>query len=109
MDPPIGPSYNWITDVAAGTTMVFVMVDSRGRQGGSSDILTVASSDDSTCLNAQSPTSTTSPSASGTGAPVVTETASSKASVGAIAGTALGAFIALVRVYFFLCFVVSYA
>ncbi|KIM75422.1 hypothetical protein PILCRDRAFT_13669 [Piloderma croceum F 1598] len=95
MDPPNGPSYNWTTDIAAGTTVVFVMIDSRGRQGGSSDILTVASSDDSTCLNAQSPTSTASPSASGTSAPVVTETASSTTSVGAIAGTALGALIAL--------------
>jgi hypothetical protein len=102
MDPPNGPSYNWTTDIAAGTTMVFIMIDSRGRQGGSSDILTVASSDDSTCLNAHSPTSTASPSASGTSAPVVTETASSQASVGAIAGTALGALIALVCIYFYL-------
>lgn len=80
--------------------MVFLMIDSQGRQGGSSDILTVASSDDSTCLSAQSPTSTASPSQSGTSTPVVTETAGSKISVGAIAGTALGALIALVRKLF---------
>lgn len=95
MNPPNGLSYQWTTDVAAGTTMVFIMIDSQGRQGGSSDILTVASSDDSTCLNAQSPTSTASPSASGPSAPVVTETASSGVSVGAIAGTALAALVAL--------------
>lgn len=95
MNPPNGPLYQWIADVAAGTTMVFLMVDSQGRQGGSSDILTVASSGDNTCLNAHSPTSTAGPPARGTGPPVVTQTATSKVPVGAIAGTALGALIAL--------------
>lgn len=95
MNPPNGPSYQWITDVAAGTTMMFLMVDSQGRQGGSSDVLTVASSGDSTCLNAQSPTSTANPSASGTSPPVATQTTGSQITVGAIAGTALGALIAL--------------
>jgi len=99
MNPPHGPSYEWTADVAAGTTMVFLMIDSTGRQGGSSDILTVASSGDSTCLNAQSPTSTASSSTSRTGHPVATATASAHVSVGvsvgAIAGTALGALIAL--------------
>jgi hypothetical protein len=97
MNPPNGPSYHWTADVGAGTTMVFLMIDADDRQGGSSDILTVASSSESSCLDAQSPTSTASPSASGTAPPVVTETASSKTSVGAIAGTALGALVALVR------------
>jgi len=101
MNPPNGLSYQWTTDVGAGTTMMFLMIDSQGRQGGSSDVLTVASSDDSTCLNAQSPTSTASQSTSGTGttgatgAPVVTETTTARVSVGTIAGTALGALIAL--------------
>jgi hypothetical protein len=98
MNPPNGTSYQWITDVAAGTTMMFLMIDSKGRQGGSSDVLSVASSDNFRCLNAQSPTSTASPSASGTGIPVATQTTSSKVTVGAIAGTALGALIALVRI-----------
>jgi len=96
MNPPNGTSYQWITDVSAGTTMMFLMIDSKGRQGGSSDVLSVASSDNFSCLNDQSPTSTASPSASGTGIPVATQTTSSKVTVGAIAGTALGALIALV-------------
>lgn len=97
MNPPNGPSYHWIADVGAGTTMVFLMIDADGRQGGSSDILTVASSSESSCLDAQSPTSTASPSASGAPPPVVPETGNSKVSMGAIAGTALAALVALVR------------
>lgn len=97
MNPPVGPSYKWNTDVAAGTTMVFLMIDSKGLQGGSSDILMVASSPDSTCLNAQSPTSTASPSASRTGLSVAPAPQGPPVSISAIAGTAIGALIALVR------------
>ena len=41
--------------------MIFFMTDSRGRQGGSSDVRIVGVSDDSTCLNNLSPASTTRP------------------------------------------------
>ncbi|KAI0348547.1 hypothetical protein BDW22DRAFT_1350788 [Trametopsis cervina] len=58
LNPPVGPpSYQWIADVAGGTTMMFVMTDSRGRRGGSSDFRTVSLSDDSTCLLPNSPQS----------------------------------------------------
>ena len=46
--------------------MLFMLVDSQGRQGGSSDIMIVGNSDDNTCLNTQSPSSTANSPAPGT-------------------------------------------
>ncbi|KAG1769151.1 hypothetical protein EDD22DRAFT_977564 [Suillus occidentalis] len=60
LHPPTGPSYTWIADVSAGTTLVFVMTDSQGRQGGSSDLETVSLSNNATCLSSNSPSSTAS-------------------------------------------------
>src|SRR5271154_1648991 len=50
--------FDWTADVAASTDIVFLMVDSLGRQGGASDLMAVAASSDSTCLNSLSPSST---------------------------------------------------
>jgi hypothetical protein len=60
LQPPTGPSYTWIADVSAGTTLVFVMTDSQGRQGGSSDLEIVTLSNNATCLSSNSPSSTAS-------------------------------------------------
>lgn len=107
LQPPEGPSYDWNVDVAAGTTMMFIIIDSQGHQGGSSDFLTVGSSDDATCITGSSPTSTASPSPSSTtptaasAIPTATETMSANISVGAVAGTVLGGIIAIVRIWHF--------
>ncbi|TFK41233.1 hypothetical protein BDQ12DRAFT_431045 [Crucibulum laeve] len=113
LNPPQGSnSFSWIANVAHGTSIIFMMIDAAGRQGGSSDIKTVGISDDSTCLNALSPSSTsaapssTSPSTSQT--PSTTSTGSSSAasetfsspsqggvSIAAIAGTVIGALLFL--------------
>ncbi|KAI0082277.1 hypothetical protein K474DRAFT_852977 [Panus rudis PR-1116 ss-1] len=58
LNPPVGPTtFEWIADVPAGSSIVFILTDSKGRQGGSSDLNLVGVSDDSTCLTANSPSS----------------------------------------------------
>ncbi|GJE87649.1 SKG6 domain-containing protein [Phanerochaete sordida] len=58
LDPPTGPTtYEWIADLAGGSNVMWIMSDSQGRKGGSSDVKLVGISDDTTCLNANSPTS----------------------------------------------------
>lgn len=58
LNPPTGPtSYDWLADAAAGTSIIFIMTDSQGRKGGSSDQKLVGVSDDSSCLSSQSPSS----------------------------------------------------
>jgi hypothetical protein len=59
--PPIGHSYyTWVADVKAGTPLLFFMTDSQGRQGGVSDTVEVAPSDNisGSCLVINSPSST---------------------------------------------------
>ena len=65
--PLASGSFDWNADVAQGISMIFLMVDAVGRSGGSSDIKTVGASDDSSCLNNLSPSST--PAASATISP----------------------------------------
>lgn len=102
LSPPQGSSYDWNVDVAAGTTMMFIIIDSQGHQGGSSDFLVVGSSDDATCLTGSSPTSTASLSPSSltttSATPTASVTVGAKVSIGAIAGTVLGGIITIVRV-----------
>ncbi|KAH7883520.1 hypothetical protein F5I97DRAFT_1814089 [Phlebopus sp. FC_14] len=90
-------SYTWTTDVAAGTSIVFMMSDSQNRSGGVTDVEAVLMSNDNSCLNANSPSSTS--SATSTTSPVTTPTAthssSSSVPVGTIAGAAVGAFVAV--------------
>ncbi|KAG6851185.1 hypothetical protein H0H93_015195 [Arthromyces matolae] len=104
--PPLGStSYTWNADVAAGTSLLFTMVDAQGRNGGTSDIKTVGITDDYTCLNAQSPSSTAvslSPTStslatgsSQTASPSPSAVAQQKTSIAAIAGTVIGALIFL--------------
>jgi len=57
--PNNSTQYNWTTNVAAGTALMFTMIDSAGRPGGSSDIVGTGLSQDTSCLNSSSPQSTT--------------------------------------------------
>ena len=42
LNPPPGPpNFDWIVNVAARTSLIVFMVDSRGRPGGASDLLRV--------------------------------------------------------------------
>ncbi|KAJ7596969.1 hypothetical protein C8J56DRAFT_1158966 [Mycena floridula] len=103
LNPPKGTtSYNWTTDVFNGTSLIFIMTDALFRQGGSSDLYTVVSSDDTSCINKNSPSSTIGPSStsspSQTSNPSVSASSTSTPSgtpVGAIAGTVMGALIFL--------------
>ncbi|KAI0695152.1 hypothetical protein BC835DRAFT_981480 [Cytidiella melzeri] len=104
LDPPTGPSwYDWPSDAAAGTGIMFVMSDSLGRKGGCSDVRTVAVSGDTSCLSGNSPmsassapqatqssssTSSTSPSSSSSASPDA-DNASKKSDTGVIIGGVL--------------------
>jgi len=60
LNPPSGPTvYQWTADVAAGTSLMFILIDSKGQQGGATDFIGTGLSDDTSCLNSSSPTSTT--------------------------------------------------
>ncbi|KAK2461972.1 hypothetical protein APHAL10511_006435 [Amanita phalloides] len=54
------PLFNWTVNVAAGTRIIFFMVDAQGHQGGSSDISRVGNSNDASCLDQNSPSLTAS-------------------------------------------------
>jgi len=104
LSPPVGPtSFSWDANVAQGTSMLFFMTDSQGRQGGSSDVRIVGFSDDSTCLNSLSPSSTssapstsaTAPSGTTSNTPSNTSTPKGGVSIAAIAGTVIGALLFL--------------
>ncbi|TFK53032.1 hypothetical protein OE88DRAFT_1334483 [Heliocybe sulcata] len=99
LHPPNGPtSYNWTANITAGTSVIFVMTDSRGRQGGASNVLNVGYSSNFSCLNVPTtssglvpPTQTSSPSSDTS--PTTGETTTSNNStltVGAIAGIIIG-------------------
>ncbi|EIN14150.1 hypothetical protein PUNSTDRAFT_140507 [Punctularia strigosozonata HHB-11173 SS5] len=116
LNPPTGPtSFDWTVDVAGGQSMVFLMYDSKGRQGGSSDVRLVSVSSDSRCLDNSAPSSTANPPAASTSsstsatdpasssttstAPSASETGhTSSAGVGPIVGTVIGAVIAIAAV-----------
>ncbi|KAG2350290.1 hypothetical protein BDR05DRAFT_833857, partial [Suillus weaverae] len=101
LHPPAGPNYTWPVDVSAGTTLVFVMTDSQGRQGGSSDLETVTLSNDATCLSSNSPSSTasvpssTTASTSASVSPTSNQSTSSKSNTATIASAAIGCVVAL--------------
>ncbi|KAG7450590.1 uncharacterized protein BT62DRAFT_524146 [Guyanagaster necrorhizus] len=106
INPPEGPTeYDWTADVYNGTSIIFAMADSEGRQGGSSDVKTVGISTDQSCIDDSSPSSTATPSStslpstsSTTSATTSTTTSSSGTSIGAIAGTVLGGLVFLAAV-----------
>ncbi|KAJ3572521.1 hypothetical protein NP233_g3020 [Leucocoprinus birnbaumii] len=117
LQPPAGAtSFSWTANVAHGTSVLFMMTDAQGRQGGASDVLVVGNSNDQTCLNGSSPSSTSAAptttqnqttkkptkSATSSHTPAATSSApassSGGSSAGAIAGTVIGVllFIAVV-------------
>jgi hypothetical protein len=65
-------SYEWMANVESGTSMIFFVVDAAGQQGGSSDLNVVGASDESTCLNSSSPSSTAIPAPGQTSGPTST-------------------------------------
>ncbi|KAJ7092658.1 hypothetical protein C8R44DRAFT_816241 [Mycena epipterygia] len=99
LHPPTGPkTFDWTVNVYNGTEIIFLMIDANFRQGGSF-LNTVALSGDSSCINATSPSSTIDLSATSTSS--ASPSASSgvpstpTSSIGAIAGSVLGALIFL--------------
>lgn len=97
LKPPKGPTeYNWTADVVAGTSLMFIMTDSKGNQGGASDITGTGLSDDSSCLNSSSPSTTqiltqTQTLSSSSGMPTHTQSSGrSGHSDGAVIGGAVG-------------------
>lgn len=97
LHPPAGPaSFDWTANVAAGTSVVFVMTDSQGHRGGSSDVKVVGTSDDTSCLDASSPASTANASsmsqvATATATTTVRVTSGAHVSAGVIVGAVAGA------------------
>ncbi|KDR84913.1 hypothetical protein GALMADRAFT_217994 [Galerina marginata CBS 339.88] len=106
LHPPVGStSFSWNANAAQGTSMLFFMTDAQGRQGGSSDVRIVGVSDDNSCLDASSPSSTSgppsptvsAPSTTGSSGPSPTSSAPAKGgiSIAAVAGTVIGALLFL--------------
>lgn len=107
--PGAGSSYSWMANVAAGTSMIFMMTDAKGGAGGASDLWTVGASDVSSCLNNQSPSSTVKsstptptsekpPTSSGsdqTASPETTSKSDDGVPISAIAGTVIGSLLFL--------------
>lgn len=81
--------------------VIFSMADAQGHSGGSSDASTVALSNDASCLNSSSPTSTlsslpsTSVASSSTSSPTQTSSGVSK---GTVVGAAVGAVLAITAI-----------
>jgi len=97
--PHTSDTYSWVADAYNGTQIIFSLVDAKFRQGGSF-LNTVELSGDSSCINAQSPSSTIDPSTSPTssGSPSKSPTSTSVPAttpIGAIAGSVLGALLFL--------------
>ncbi|OJA11300.1 hypothetical protein AZE42_06524, partial [Rhizopogon vesiculosus] len=89
-----GSSYTWIADVAAGTNLIFFMIDSQGRQGGVSPLNTVQPLSNTSCLNVNSPSSTASaPSQTSSQS---TPSGNNTTTVGIIAGATVGGLVLLV-------------
>ncbi|GLB36084.1 putative protein Coprinopsis cinerea okayama7 130 [Lyophyllum shimeji] len=106
--PPLGSaSFIWNANAAAGTSLLFTMVDAAGRNGGTSDVKTVGITDDSTCLTGAFPSSTApsstattstntrSPSDTSSPPPSSSSQPQNNTSIAAIAGTVIGALVFL--------------
>lgn len=107
LDPPISSSdsFDWTANVLDGTSITFIMTDSEGRKGGSSDLRTVGISDDSSCIDSSSPSSTASSTQTGaaTGATETVQVNNGSKSTGAIVGGVVGGMASL-SLAFLLCF-----
>ncbi|KAG9314308.1 hypothetical protein JVU11DRAFT_5097 [Chiua virens] len=96
--PTSGTSFSWVADVAVGTTIIFTMIDAKGNSGGSSPIEIVNVSNDTSCLNVNSPSSTTSftPTSTSAGRSSTSSSTSSPSSSGVSTGTIVGAVIGVI-------------
>jgi hypothetical protein len=122
LNPPVSNenSFDWTANVKAGTSVVLSMVDAIGRIGGTSDVLIVGNSSNSSCLlNAPSstpaltasstpPPPSSSPPSTGTTTPVqgASQKPKSGLPLGAVAGITGGAaFIVsiLILISLFIC------
>lgn len=101
---PKTDEFTWQANVASGTSMVFIITDSLGRGGGTSDVGTVSESSNAACLNEQSPHSTASSATSMTATPTATSQSSpttaaqstkSGVNTGVVAGIAIGVVVIL--------------
>ncbi|EDR15565.1 uncharacterized protein LACBIDRAFT_291440 [Laccaria bicolor S238N-H82] len=50
LNPPTGSSFSWIANLPAGTSVAFSMIDSQGRNGGTSPIEVVGLTNNNSCL-----------------------------------------------------------
>jgi len=93
LSPRSSTSFDWVVNVAAGTSIIFIMIDSEGRNGGSSDIKQVGISNDDTCLNSTSPSSTARPTPTSTSSTSTTPVppSSGSSSHGLSTGVIIGA------------------
>ncbi|ETW87415.1 hypothetical protein HETIRDRAFT_431760 [Heterobasidion irregulare TC 32-1] len=83
--------FEWTANVKSGTSMVFVMSDANGRLGGVSDVRVVGATNDATCLNSDSPSSTAQPVPSATSP---AEAANTSPSTTTFSGTTIAAVVA---------------
>ncbi|OCH96068.1 hypothetical protein OBBRIDRAFT_787521 [Obba rivulosa] len=113
-------SFNWTADLPAMTDVLFIMTDSKGRQGGSTQIDTVGMSDTSACLTGNYPTSVANPPSASTSSTSSASASSSSAAsnsgsnskdssgtsgatiAGAVIGSLLGIAVAASLVIFFM-------
>ncbi|KAG9015356.1 hypothetical protein FRB93_013056 [Tulasnella sp. JGI-2019a] len=92
--PPVGStSFNWTADVKSGTSIVLSLFDAQGRTGGATDLLTVGSSNDATCIDSSSPASTitSNPSSTGSSPSATDSNSSGDSNTGAIIGGSVAA------------------
>jgi len=102
LHPPSGQnSYAWQDVLAAGTSVVFAMIDAQGRSGGASDILTSGTSNDNSCLNSSSPSSTSGAPSATSSSSHSSGTSSTTIGLGVLGGVVgLAIIVALIIFYF---------
>ncbi|KZT72812.1 hypothetical protein DAEQUDRAFT_808793 [Daedalea quercina L-15889] len=98
--------FDWQANVAAGTTLTFIMNDSEGRSGGNTPFLPVGTSGDSSCLTGAYPSSllhpsetstsgATSTTSTGAATNTTTNVTTSSTPTGAIVGGVVGGVVGL--------------
>jgi hypothetical protein len=100
-------TFSSVVNVNTGTNLLYFVTDSTGRQGGVSGFEQVLGSSDSSCLSANSPSSTAGMSATATASPTSSSSSSSSSSstsnVALIAGTAGGGAVVLTALIVLMC------
>ncbi|KZP00977.1 hypothetical protein CALVIDRAFT_533299 [Calocera viscosa TUFC12733] len=107
LGPQQGTTFDWTVNVQTGTSFFLVLADAAGNQGGTSSIQSVGSSDDSSCINGNSPSSTINAQPVQTSVPSTTPSstpAPAESHTGAIIGGVVGGILALVALLLLLAF-----